>query len=100
MERDGRDAAQRKKLAVAEKMIELRSVAGKFGTFVEYRSEGLLDGQDIPADRDPAAQPFLQKRCGGQMIRMRMRLENPFNLQMFRLDKGDQSLRRCRRGPS
>ena len=64
-------------IAVAQQAIELRAVAGELGAFVEDLAERLLHGVYLGADRQLAAELLLQIGRGGEMVCMRVRLEQP-----------------------
>jgi hypothetical protein len=78
---------------LAKQTIELAAVAGDIGQ-IEDRTKDALYFADVLADAGEGACLLLEIRCGGQMIRMRVRLQNPRNLESGNLC-GSQHLVGC-----
>src|SRR3546814_17340570 len=64
-------------VAIGPETIEIRAITAKFGSGVEDVAEHSLNVPDMPADRDRAAEPFLDPSCCRKMIGMRGGLQKP-----------------------
>src|SRR3546814_11648952 len=64
-------------VAIGPETIEIRAITAKFGSGVEDVAEHSLNVPDMLADRDRAAEPFLDHSCCRQMIGMRVGLQKP-----------------------
>ena len=65
--------------AIGKKMIKLRTVYRKLRFQIENLLEDSLNNSDVLPDSNFAAQNLLQIGCRCQMVRVRMRLQNPFD---------------------
>lgn len=83
MEGNAFELAEGERLAVLEKVVELRSVTFEFRTCVEELAEHFLDADDIFADSQLASDTLLQIRGDRNVIGMSMRVDQPFHLQIF-----------------
>src|SRR3546814_5820609 len=64
-------------VAIGPEKIEIRAITAKFGSGVEDVAEYSLNVPDMLADRDRAAEPFLDPSCCREMIGMRVGLQKP-----------------------
>src|SRR3546814_13439692 len=64
-------------VAIGPETIEIRAITAKFGSGVEDVAEYSLNVPDMLADRDRAAEPFLDPSCCREMIGMRVGLQKP-----------------------
>ncbi|MNE70426.1 hypothetical protein D3C80_1662170 [compost metagenome] len=85
-------------VSVVEQLVELAAVAAELGPFIEDFAEGVLDLDDVAADGQATAQALLQIGRGGQVVGVGVSLQQPMDLQVLGLDKGDQGVGRSGRG--
>ena len=62
-------------VAVDDELVELRTVALELGTLVKHLAEGILNGGDMAADADLAADLLLDVGGGREVIGVDMRLD-------------------------
>jgi hypothetical protein len=79
MQRDRRDVANRKSVAIVEEPVKFRAVARELGPSVENLSEHVLDRDDLASNGELAAQFFLDVWRGRQVIGVRVRFEKPID---------------------
>ncbi len=89
VERNGRNVADGEAVSVSEQAVELGAVAAELGSFVEYLAEHLLNDGNAGTDSQRPAKLFLQIGRGGQMVRVRVRFEQPVDRQRLPLDESD-----------
>src|SRR3546814_19397452 len=84
-------------------MIEVGSVALESAPVVEQLAEAVLYGDDMLANRDLAAELFLEMRRCRKMVGVGMGLQQPVDCKVMLLDEGDDLVGRgkarapCRR---
>ena len=86
------ERARHEGLAVAPQPVELRAVAAEVLAGVEDLTERLLHLDDARADADAAAELPLEVGRGGQVVRMRVRLEDPFDAQRASPHEADDGI--------
>ena len=74
-------------VALGKQAVELRSVALKFGAFVENLAKGILHKGDVFTDADLAAQLSLNIGGTRQMVGMNVGFNQPFQRQTMRCDE-------------
>src|SRR5581483_10774164 len=79
-------------VAILEQAVELAAVAAEFGALVEDLSERLLDGEDVVANSDSAAELLLDVGRSREMVGMGMGLDQPLQLQAVGPDIVDQNV--------
>ncbi len=92
VQRYHRYAADAEAVAVTEQTVELGAVPGEGGAFVEDLAEHVLDGEDLAADRELAAEPLLKIGGGGEMVGMGVGLEQPFHPETLVRHIGDDRI--------
>ena len=95
-----RHAPHRKLIPIAEQRVEIRPIARKFGPKIENLPENLLHDHDIAPDPQPAAETLLQIRRRGEVVGVRMRLQQPRHLQPGILHIGHHLIRRASKNPA
>src|SRR5690606_14586215 len=82
-----RHASNLESVVVVEQMIELRAVGAQFVFQIEDVCEGFLNLGDAFADCDSATHLVTDVACGGKMVGMGMRFQQPRHLQLLPLDE-------------
>ena len=83
--------AEPERLAVGEQPVPLRAVGLKIGAVVDVLPE-LLDVDDVRADRGRRAGLLLEIVRGGEMVGVRMGVEDPFDRQALLRDMGEDRI--------
>jgi hypothetical protein len=82
-------------IACRKQSIELGTVDAQFA-HVEYRLECLLNQWNMRSDCNLAAKLLLNVRSCGEVIGMRMRLQNPIALELILANVRNQRIHRFR----